>query len=152
MFNSSPLRVFVYGTLKPGEENYPRYCEGAVSTCLEAIALGTLYDLPLGYPALTPGDQPVQGYLLTFTDPDRLSMLDELEGYEAGRSPAQNDYQRDWLEVWDRQGGSLGRVWVYRMSLEQVRALGGTLLESGRWTGNPVSNFSPEDNRMKKSW
>jgi len=29
------IRVFVYGTLKPGEVNYQRYCEGKViaATC-----------------------------------------------------------------------------------------------------------------------
>ncbi|TAH29142.1 MAG: gamma-glutamylcyclotransferase, partial [Oscillatoriales cyanobacterium] len=32
------MKVFVYGTLKPGECNYLRYCEGKVVDALPAIA------------------------------------------------------------------------------------------------------------------
>ena len=34
------FKVFVYGTLKPGEINYQRYCEGRIAKEEEAIASG----------------------------------------------------------------------------------------------------------------
>src|SRR5277367_464417 len=45
------ISVFVYGTLKRGQRNHGRYCQGAVSI-EPARALGRLYQLPQGYPML----------------------------------------------------------------------------------------------------
>lgn len=45
-----PLRVFVYGTLRPGEANYARYCAGSRSQA--ARVRGRLYVLQVGYPQL----------------------------------------------------------------------------------------------------
>jgi gamma-glutamylcyclotransferase (GGCT)/AIG2-like uncharacterized protein YtfP len=60
--------VFVYGTLKPGENNYQIYCAGKVLAEQRAIAFGRLFSLPAGYPAMTPGDCPVHGFLLSFAN------------------------------------------------------------------------------------
>ena len=62
------LRVFVYGTLKPDEANYQKYCAGKVLNTTSAIALGELFALPMGFPAMTLGDRPVYGYLLSFSE------------------------------------------------------------------------------------
>jgi gamma-glutamylcyclotransferase (GGCT)/AIG2-like uncharacterized protein YtfP len=45
------LDVFVYGTLKRGQRNYERFCQGALAV-REATVRGRLYDLPFGFPAL----------------------------------------------------------------------------------------------------
>jgi gamma-glutamylcyclotransferase (GGCT)/AIG2-like uncharacterized protein YtfP len=127
--NSSSLqgsdRVFVYGTLQPGQRYYQPYCAGFVIATQRAIAHGNLYHLPMGYPAMTPGDRPIQGYCLTFADPEVLARLDQLEGYQPGRSPQENEYQRETIEVFHPDGPSLGFVWIYRMSTERAIALGG---------------------------
>ena len=34
------LQIFVYGTLKPGEENYQKYCAGKVVNSTRAVAQG----------------------------------------------------------------------------------------------------------------
>lgn len=60
--------VFVYGTLKPGENNYQIYCAGKVLAEQRAITFGRLFSLPAGYPAMTPGDCPVHGFLLSFAN------------------------------------------------------------------------------------
>lgn len=127
------LRVFVYGTLKPGEENYPRYCQDYVVEAVAAIAIGTLYDLPMGYPAMTMGTSPVYGYLLTFDDFSVLDELDWLEDYDATRPPDANEYSRDEIEVFRPDRRSLGLAWVYRMSTAQAVQLGGTVLANGNW-------------------
>mgnify|MGYP005848204661 CR=1 FL=1 len=129
------LRVFVYGTLKPGEYYFSEYCEPKMTACVAAIAPGCLYDLPLGYPAMTPGTGWVSGVLMEFDDPQVLAALDELEGYEPGRSPEENEYIREQLEVFTPEGRSLGLAWVYRMSQAIAEQLGGVWLPEGYWTG-----------------
>lgn len=129
------LNVFVYGTLQPGEFYYSQYCEGKAIKACEAIAFGQLYDLPMGYPAMTLGDRPVYGTLLSFADPAILNHLDELEGYDPGRSPTENEYGRQQIEVFSLDGRSLYFAWIYLMTTVQVQLLGGVLLPEGKWTG-----------------
>lgn len=133
---SNKLKIFVYGTLKPGEVNYQRYCGGKVIEEKPAIALGKLFSLTLGYPAMTPGESIVHGFLLTFTDSTILTILDELEDYNPNRIPEENEYYRQEIEIYDLDRKSLGLAWVYLMTFTQVQQLGGILISSGSWRGN----------------
>ena len=135
------LNVFVYGTLKPGEVNYERYCAGKVVEAKRAIAFGQLYHLSLGYPALTLGENPVQGFVLTFADPGILSILDELEDYDPHRPPEANEYYRQQIETYCPTGQVLGSAWVYLMTFEQVQQLKGILIPSGWWSDH-VDNLT----------
>jgi gamma-glutamylcyclotransferase (GGCT)/AIG2-like uncharacterized protein YtfP len=128
------LKVFVYGTLKPGESNYAAYADQVVDM-QEAIAYGELFDLPFDYPAMTGGDRPIYGYLLFLTDPTVLDDLDELEGYSPDHALADNEYIRDEIEVFSLEGKPLGCAWVYLMNLQQVTRWGGILIPSGKWIG-----------------
>jgi gamma-glutamylcyclotransferase (GGCT)/AIG2-like uncharacterized protein YtfP len=127
------IRVFVYGTLKPGECNYLRYCEGHVTDQFDAIAYGDLYHLPVGYPAMTMGDRPVHGAVLSLDSLSTLHALDGLEDYDPSRLPDENDYNRTKIEVFDGQGVSRGVVWVYLMNKDKVIQQGGSLLPEGIW-------------------
>lgn len=127
------IRVFVYGTLKPGEVNYRHLCDGRIHRSLPAIAPGDLYDLPVGYPALTPGTGDVQGYVLEFDDEALLAALDDLEAYDPQRSPAENLYNRIEAAVVDAQRRPLGTVWLYQMTVELAQAMGGVKVEDGVW-------------------
>jgi len=127
------LKVFVYGTLKPGERNYPFYCTQAIEV-IEAIAYGKLYDLPMGYPAAVfPESDLVRGYILTFTNAAVLQALDELEDYYPHQPISQNLYQRHQIEVYNPNSNSLGTVWTYSMSQQQINAYGGVLISNGWW-------------------
>jgi gamma-glutamylcyclotransferase (GGCT)/AIG2-like uncharacterized protein YtfP len=134
------LRVFVYGTLKPGEINDWVYRKSRVKA-QTAIAYGHLYALPLGYPAMTSGKSLVYGHLLSFASSDILPVLDqfeqhdpeELERHAPGQSFQQNQYERRLIEVLDRNQFTLGLAWAYTMTTEQVTQLGGTLLANGNW-------------------
>ncbi|HEY9829105.1 MAG TPA: gamma-glutamylcyclotransferase [Stenomitos sp.] len=128
------VKVFVYGTLKPGEINYDRYCVGKVLQEKPAIAYGQLYHLSLGYPGLILGDGQVQGFLLTFADSTIFESLDELEDYDPNRRPEDNEYNRAQVEVYDLVGQSLGLAWVYFMTVEKVQYFKGTLIPSGCWS------------------
>jgi gamma-glutamylcyclotransferase (GGCT)/AIG2-like uncharacterized protein YtfP len=135
--NQSQCHVFVYGTLKPDQENFADYCENKVIEIQNAIAIGQLFALPMGYPAMVLNNQnpiAVQGYLLTFADTSILEALDELEDYDCDRNPAENLYNRQRLEIFDLNQQSLGLAWVYLMTAEQVQNLSGIPQPNGYWT------------------
>lgn len=129
------LKVFVYGTLQPGEVNFPRYCAPHHPHIEKALIPGKLYQLPVGYPALTPEPGWVEGYLLQFADPGVLVNLDVLEDYQPGRSPSLNEYQRLQAPVYTETKTILTEAWVYVMTLEKVTQLGGTPFSGSHWTG-----------------
>ncbi|MBP0018701.1 MAG: gamma-glutamylcyclotransferase [Cyanobacteria bacterium SBLK] len=134
--------VFVYGTLKPGEVNYRGYCQGKAIAAFPAYALGDLYALSLGYPAMTPGREKVWGALLKFNDPEVLQSLDRLEEYEPGRRREENEYQRQEISIYHPSGELLGTAWAYLMEREKIEKLGGRSIPSGCWqnASNSVPN------------
>ena len=129
------MKVFVYGTLKPREQNYHAYCEGKAIAVQPAYTYGKLYHLTLGYPAMTVGTEKVQGYLLTFADESNLVELDELETFDSQRLPENNEYQREMIPIYDLEDRSLGKAWGYLMNLKKIEAFGGIFLPSGWWKG-----------------
>ncbi len=131
----SYLRVFVYGTLKPGEVNYQSYCAEDILECFPAVANGLLYELLIGYPAMTRGKSTVHGFVLSFRNPKVLVELDKLEDYHPQRLPEQNEYQRQNIKTFRSDGQYLWTVWSYLMLPEKVELLGGKLLPSGFWKG-----------------
>ncbi|MFN6471760.1 MAG: gamma-glutamylcyclotransferase [Nostoc sp. SerVER01] len=136
---SDLVQVFVYGTLKPGEANYKRFCAGKVVDVKRAFIQGKLFALPMGYPAMTLGDGQVYGYLLSFANPAILNRLDVLEDYHPARQVSENLYSRKTIEVYQGEWVSLGWAWVYLMSLEQVDQLGGVLQPEGWWSGSGIT-------------
>ena len=130
------MKVFVYGTLKPGKCNYQRYCQGKVVDACPAIASGKLFALPAGYPAMTAGVGDVYGFVLTFSSKAVLGDLDRLEDYNSLRPPEENEYQRQEIEVFDRDRLSLGTAWAYLMLRDRVLSLGGVPLPDGSWENN----------------
>ncbi|MGK7921721.1 MAG: gamma-glutamylcyclotransferase [Trichodesmium sp.] len=131
----SYLRIFVYGTLKPGEANYQSYCTENIVEYLPVVAKGLLYELPIGYPAMTIGDRIVHGFVLSFKNPEILLDLDNLEDYHSERPPEMNEYQRQKIQVFTSNGQNFGMVWSYLMLPEKVKLLNGKNLPSGFWTG-----------------
>lgn len=132
----SYLKIFVYGTLKPGEANYHSYCAENIVEYLPAVAKGLLYELPIGYPAMTIGKDTVHGFVLLLRNSEVLLDLDNLEDYHPQRLPEINEYQRQKIQVFTSNGQNLGEVWSYLMLPEKVQLLDGKHLPSGFWTGN----------------
>jgi gamma-glutamylcyclotransferase (GGCT)/AIG2-like uncharacterized protein YtfP len=126
------LSIFVYGTLKPGQANY-HYCGDCLLSAEPAMVRGQLFDLSVGYPAMTLGDEWVLGYRLVFPDEQILLALDELEGYSLQRPSHDNEYQRVWVEIFNRVAQSLGSGWTYRMDIERVQRYQARFIESGEW-------------------
>lgn len=134
-----PLKIFVYGTLKPGEANFDRHCQPALNQktleIQEAIAYGTLYTLPMGYPAMTSGNSLIYGFLLSFHAPQILVELDDLEDYCPDRPFEANEYYRQKIQTFSPTHQPLGNAWVYLMEREKAKRLG-VLLPEGHWTGH----------------
>jgi gamma-glutamylcyclotransferase (GGCT)/AIG2-like uncharacterized protein YtfP len=130
------IRVFVYGTLKPGGINFDRYCGAKVVTIRHAYIDGDLYDLPaLGYPGAIHGTNKVYGFVLAFDDATILQELDELEDYDPLRSPAANDYNRELIVTHTPDLISSVSAWVYFMNPDLVLRSGGVLVPDGWWEG-----------------
>jgi len=126
------LKVFVYGTLKPGQVNYTAYCQGRIIEEKKAYTFGRLYYLKaLGYPAMTPGTHKVYGYLLVFNDFTHLQQLDRLEGYQSERSPEENEYQRKLIHIYADSDTSSDSAWAYLMTPDKIALYQGIVLESG---------------------
>jgi gamma-glutamylcyclotransferase (GGCT)/AIG2-like uncharacterized protein YtfP len=82
-------RLFVYGTLMPGQERWHLLAPLAVAVRPErAEAAGCLYRTPYGWPAAVfdpAASSAVPGLVFTLQDPGRaLPVLDEIEGTGAG--------------------------------------------------------------------
>ena len=128
------IRVFVYGTLKPGFRNHERWAAPHLLACEPATARGDLYDLPAGYPGVVEGGGTVHGCVLTLPD-EVLASLDELEAYDPKAEIEQNEYSRREVPVTLANGETVP-AWIYYMTAERVRAMRGTLLPSGQWLGD----------------
>ena len=127
------IRVFVYGTLKPGENNYQYYCKGKTVTEVPAYTWGQLYHLAVGYPGMTRGNNKVIGWLLIFEDKQILANLDLLEDYQEGRVPELNEYNRQQVPIYSLAGDYLGTAWCYVMSLAKVLEKKGILIKNEQW-------------------
>lgn len=139
------IRVFVYGTLKPGEVNH-RVCEPYVVAAHPAIAPGRLYQLPFDYPAMTPDDPgEVQGCLLTFTDPRILGILDAFEQHDPDvfqrllpdRDIHHHQYQRQQIAL----RSPTESAWAYVMTRHQIEQLNGIAVPSGQWSGGGILGY-----------
>ncbi|NJN19972.1 MAG: gamma-glutamylcyclotransferase [Leptolyngbya sp. RL_3_1] len=135
--------VFVYGTLKPGEAYYQKYCQPYVQQAIPAQVQGCLYHLPQGYPALTQGENWVQGSLLKLLPDTDLSIIDQFEGYDPAQPASQNEYQRLTRPVYSLAEACLGQAWAYVMADFRVALYGGILIPEGYWSRTLWTSISP---------
>lgn len=129
------VKVFVYGTLMPGECNHLIYCQSQIEPPAAGYVLGKIYHLQrCGYPGVCPGKDKVWGYCLTFPKDFSLADLDDLEDYQLGRDSRLNVYERFLETVFDSQGKIVGEAWLYRMIPAKIQEYGGIYLPTGRWS------------------
>ena len=136
----SRLKVFVYGTLKPGEANFAAYCGSHVQSQQEAYVKGILYALPVGYPAMMEGENKVQGVLLKFNSAKILQNLDRLEGYQPQQVFDLNEYYRRLVSVYGKGDRIIDQAWAYFMTPAKIKEYQGTLVESNCWRNLTTNN------------
>ncbi len=100
-------RLFVYGTLMPGESNY-RQIEDHVRAAQPGTVEGVLVDLG-AFPALIPGNGVVRGIVLEL-DAAALEITDRIEGYSPDRD--QCLYVRKEVTIFFK-GGEEETAWTY---------------------------------------
>lgn len=130
------IQVFVYGTLKPGE-SHNFLCADHVIARQSAIVHAALYHLPLGYPAIVPGEGITYGALLTCRDTEILALLDDYEQHDPiAIAPfgSGNDYKRQEIAVFDLNHLSIGKAWAYMMTHQTIARLNGVLIPNGIWS------------------
>ena len=143
----STLDVFVYGTLQPGEVNYSAYCGAKVVSQIPVYTRGNLYALPIGYPAMSEGENQVHGVLLRFNDFSILASLDRLEDYHEQRTSELNEYYRQLASVYNYSDRLIGQAWAYYMAIARIKQHQGKKIASGCWTGS--LNISLNSSRFK---
>jgi gamma-glutamylcyclotransferase (GGCT)/AIG2-like uncharacterized protein YtfP len=120
---SPQLPVFVYGTLRPGEKNYPRYLAGRTLAELPGTVAGELFFVADGgYPYLSTGEGRVQGEMMVLAPQHyaaTLSRLDALEEYDP-QDEANSVYLRRSAKVL-LADGSERLAWVYYWNLAVVQ-------------------------------
>ncbi len=132
--SENTIHLFVYGTLKPGAANFDRYCGNQVVSSHRAYIDGNLYHLPgLGYPGASCGTGEIHGFVLAFNDPSILHDLDELEDYDPRRQTDANEYYRELVLAYPLDRSPQISAWVYLMTPDRIRALGGILIPNGWW-------------------
>jgi len=124
------IRVFVYGTLRPGQSHHNRIVSGCKVIVTPAWTYGELYDLGWGFPAMTAGENEVYGDLLEFDDPGILRRIDRLEGF-GGKDHVNNFYCRREVQIFI-EGQEL-IAWAYFLSKTQILEHHGKVITSGIW-------------------
>lgn len=103
----STINLFVYGTLMPGQANYP-HIQDLVGSHERGVIEGILIDLG-PFPALIHGPGYAEGYLLR-VHPDTLRITDRIECCNG--NPARSLYLREEVQV-ALDGDRVERAWTY---------------------------------------
>jgi len=122
-------QVFVYGTLKKGFSNHDRIFAGYDIKITPAWTYGELYDLG-HFPAMTEGNNKVNGELIEFEDPGILRKIDRLEGYR-GEEASFNFYERREIQVFTKREGQT--VWAYFLNKSKLANIDVVTISSGVW-------------------
>jgi hypothetical protein len=86
----------------------------------------------------------VQGFVLSFSDPAILAVLDDYEQHAPeyfqihapDLSLEAHQYQRLQIETFDLDQRPLTLAWSYVMTSQQIQSLRGHLVSSGEWIRN----------------
>jgi gamma-glutamylcyclotransferase (GGCT)/AIG2-like uncharacterized protein YtfP len=119
-------RLFVYGTLRPGQNAYDLLAPH-VRDVRPATATGTMLAFET-YPGLVDGDTAIVGDVVTLIDPDAaFARLDAYEG---------DEFRRVLVDI--QVDGAPARAWCYL--LVDPDPAGATPVRSGDWARHDSQN------------
>jgi gamma-glutamylcyclotransferase (GGCT)/AIG2-like uncharacterized protein YtfP len=131
MADSGQLPLFVYGTLRHGQENYALLRGNTLSEIPARIERMALYSLR-AYPMIVEGESVVHGELMTLHPriySRLLADLDQLEGYRPGK---ESRFERVERCVGTTSGAQV-TAWVYVGSAQILAAEAHILIPHGDW-------------------
>lgn len=120
--------LFVYGTLRHGQENYTLLRGYTLSEVAARVEGHTLYSLN-SYPVAVPGTGIVMGELLTFSPNVYTDVLDQLDGFEHDGRLHRGILRRQTCRAQTATG--VVTAWIYRA--ESVELPETARIESGDW-------------------
>ena len=131
--------VFVYGTLRRGEESH-YLLENAECLASNAWTNGILYDTCEGYPAMYRGEGKVHGELYIVSE-QQFVTLDAMEGFNSELPEAENEYIRVKQDVYTEQGIISAYMYIYN------RAVHGGMrpIPSGNWLTRADGDYCAVD-------
>ncbi|MBF7084436.1 gamma-glutamylcyclotransferase [Desulfallas sp. Bu1-1] len=128
-------RLFVYGTLLPGLDNYNRFIQEHQPVVYKARARGIMYYLPRdGYPVVLDGDGEIKGVLFESENLRiALPQIDEIQKYTGIES--QSHLIREIRDVENIEKGETVKAHMYLWPPSKARWLkeNGTVILDGDW-------------------
>ncbi len=126
-------RLFVYGTLRPGQKHHERICTGFEIQIYPALVRGALYELPEGYPALTEGEQWIRGDVLCFSNQELLIKCDLWEEYDPNLQTGNCVYRRVYRNIYNSDYSLTGKAQTYIVNKEVLNRKRAILIPMGTW-------------------
>ena len=124
------MKIFVYGTLMTGFENYKKYLDGNICSIEHGITRGRLYHLPEGYPALVDGQDIIKGEIIEIKESKILEDIDFLEEYKG--EGEENLYNRVEVKVKSEEGEDF-LCWTYFYVNKNYAESDGRYITGGDW-------------------
>ena len=128
-------RLFVYGTLLPGLDNYDRFIEAHKPKVYNARARGVMYYLPGdGYPVVLEGEGEVKGVVFESRDmPVILPEIDEIEKYTGVESQSHLIREIRDVEVLGTGEKVKAHMYLWPPSKAQWLKVNGVVILDGDW-------------------
>ncbi|MCL6634191.1 MAG: gamma-glutamylcyclotransferase [Peptococcaceae bacterium] len=128
-------RLFVYGTLLPGLENYNRFIATCRPKAFKARAKGIMYYLPEdGYPVVLEGEGEVKGVLFETRDmPVILPEIDEIEKYTGVESQSHLIREIKDVEIVDTNETVKAHMYLWPPSRAEWLKEHGVVIPDGDW-------------------
>jgi gamma-glutamylcyclotransferase (GGCT)/AIG2-like uncharacterized protein YtfP len=121
------MNFFAYGSIVLNYKNNPLFIRDMVVIAEQAWVKGVLYDTGLGFPALTLGEERVQGKLFEVNH----GLIETLKGIAAQYDELNPPYQYVLkpIEVYSDQAECMHHAWAF--VYEQIHGL--SKIERGVW-------------------
>lgn len=128
-------RLFVYGTLIPGLDNYNRFLKQYQPSAREARATGIMYYLPEdGYPVVLEGDGEVKGVLFE-TEELRIALpeIDEIQKFTGVESQSYLIRKITDIEIIETGEQVKAHMYLWPPSKAQWLIENGQVIQDGDW-------------------
>lgn len=125
------MKLFVYGTLRPGSTAFEKYLQQYCLNSQDAYIYGSLYQMKdRTFPALLAGNRMIRGVLFELCDDFDWKNLDLYEEYIA-ENHVDNLYNRSLSKVFTRNDEEVDAyVYWYNLTRTQAKEELGHLIES----------------------